>query len=44
MHKSLLPAYSSKIEQAFDLSIARLLSIMSAPLPLPNNPTDNKET
>lgn len=44
MPKSILPVYSSKVEQAFDLSIARLLSIMSAPLPLPNNSTDNKET
>ena len=41
MSQSLLPASTTKVEQAFDLSVARLLKLMTAQL---SNSQQNKES
>lgn len=40
MSRSLLPASTTKLEQTFDLSVARLLKLMTTQL---SNPQQNKE-
>jgi|26BtaG_2_1085354.scaffolds.fasta_scaffold00312_17 P2-related tail formation protein len=39
MQKTLLPPSSTPIEIALDLSVARLLAVMTATLPTPTQPT-----